>query len=164
MNEFGEDFHYFLKNYPYLSSKTHPISFSDSTIMYLFFQNEDSKRSFLTELEGITTAHSEAFERILGTVLGFPPKAVSYYIYLEQLEKQGESYYIEADKKSICVSFCGMRFKTSTDYLVDDVMWLWDTYPNVEDVILESSGVSPTKVAYLDLKCLQEFLHKKIAV
>jgi hypothetical protein len=113
-------FEILIKNYPFIDKELFPPLGDDG---YLFFYDEETKEKMYVEyLE--PNKHVEKwspdYDRIIGTVLGYPPKAVEFY-------SSGRSK--KYPEKVIYYHFCGVECVGSVDDMVDDIQWLWNTYP-----------------------------------
>lgn len=107
-----------LKNYPYIDKELFPPLGGDC----LFFQDEELKEKIYREYlepNKHLKKFSPEFNQIMGTILGYPPKAVEYFSNRENRD----------NTKHIGLYFCGVQCASSLDHLVEDVQWLWETYP-----------------------------------
>ena len=125
-----EHMEYLLENYPYVSEKDYDLL--SGRPFYLFFQNELVEYLFYAEVKRSTLSEKEA-DRILGTVLGFPPKAVDYYVRIMEEERRGnlEECQRMRDRK-IGLIYCGCSFVTDIEDLEVNALWLLDKYPYEE--------------------------------
>lgn len=95
----------------------------------LYFQNYELKDQFL--LSGIDyTKDSREFQLLLGYTLGYPPKAVQYFV--KHYWNNGISDEERDDK--ISMSYCGFSFVACIHDLEENSEWLWDTYNYQGDI------------------------------
>lgn len=116
----------------------------------IYFQNEALKHSFQTKIKDLDHNAPE-FHRILGESLGFPPKAVAYYVN----ELQG----LTDRNRRIGYEYNGVNFIGSIDTMIECVYWLWKRYPQsyFRERELEISYGKPStyfKIAYKDTQRL----------
>lgn len=98
----------------------------------IVFQKEELKQKFLSELK--TIDHPRDFHRLLGSTLGYPPKAVEDFVKRHELLTSGvplESFV----KNTIGLRYCGVECSGHVNDLIDDCKWLWDHYPQGYDVL-----------------------------
>lgn len=135
----------------------------------LYFQTENMKRQFINNTKNVSFPSLE-FERILGLTLGFPPKAVEYYVAIHQEQrKNGDTSGLE-----LGLHYCGVECLTSLHDLTDNVLWLWDQYshPSILEISVlreNESGkfVEMLEVSYQDrnkLAKIQNELRRKEAI
>ncbi|SHF23515.1 hypothetical protein SAMN05444392_11170 [Seinonella peptonophila] len=105
-----------LQEYPYIDEG---INLIPDVKFYLFFQTENQKRDFQSKVSKFAVPSIE-FHRLLGQTLGYPPKAVDFYIRCEQ----------EPSLKPLKVGmhYQGVSCNGSVYDLIDNCNWLWDTY------------------------------------
>jgi hypothetical protein len=106
-----------LANYPFISGNYIALNGEGET--YLFFQNENLKGRFLKQLNGIDK-NSLEFHRLLGHTLGYPPKAIDFFIKKE-LDQSLE-------KRSVGLYYMGVSCSSDIFDLEDYCRWLWDHY------------------------------------
>lgn len=93
---------------------------------YFFFRNKELKEYFMEncfeyiEKGLITLVHDK-----VGTLLGYPPKAISYFMNKNDWETLN----------NISMNFCGMYFASYRDTLLDDVKWLLENKPIINGEI-----------------------------
>lgn len=105
-----------LEKYPYIDKG---IELREDTTFYMFFQNEELKQSFQNQLKEITVP-SPDFHRILGLALGYPPKAVEFYVQCERDPS--------LRKFKVGMHYQGVPCNGSVYDLVENCNWLWEKY------------------------------------
>lgn len=105
-----------LMTYPFVNKN---IDLYDGTDFFLFFQNEDLRQKFLGQSKGVKV-RSNKFHQILGETLGYPPKAVDFYV--QCLDKK------ELEQLKVGMHYMGIHCSGSAGDLVENTLWLWDTY------------------------------------
>lgn len=86
----------------------------------LYFQCEQERRDFIQRTQDLIM-NSPSWLRELGLVLGYPPKAVDFYVALKQdpaLESQ-----------AVGIHFNGIGCTGNID-IIENVCWLWERYPS----------------------------------
>lgn len=121
-----------IKEYPYVTREVQLIKDTDC---YLFFQNEQQKLKFIHQVSGLTPT-DPAFHWVLGHTLGYSPTAVEFYVKKIQANAEEHNWL---NQLSVSLTHCGQTFSTHIDSMVDDAIWLWNTYPWKE----------PLQVAYV---------------
>jgi hypothetical protein len=106
-----------LRRYPF-----HQIY--DNTV--IFFQNETLKDQFLQQTRNLSPKSPE-FCRVLGLALGFPPKAVEFYVdyYRWQIHdrKNALTYFFS---HKVGYRYIGIMFEGHIDDLFENAGWMWD--------------------------------------
>ncbi|MXQ55931.1 hypothetical protein [Shimazuella alba] len=114
--EFTKHLPELIKSYPYIDMG---IELMDDVQYYLFFQNDVLKREFEERMEGVPIRSPE-FHEILGHALGYPPKAVHFYVQAERDRS--------LKKKKVGIHYASISCSSSIDDIVDNAFWLWNTY------------------------------------
>lgn len=145
------------KEYPYINKG---IGLIPETTTYMFFQNEELKVSFEERVAGVKVDSYE-FHRILGYALGYPPKAVDFFVRC--LQEPGLEHY------KVGMHYMGVSCNGSIDDLVENCHWLWDTYtiPDIRKLLEVRIGYNFYSVDYKDvdrLRELQELALSTVAV
>lgn len=95
----------------------------------LYFQNDELKDKFISS--GIDyTKDSREFQLLLGYTLGYPPKAVQYFV--KHYWNNGIIDAVREDK--IRMSYCGFSFAACICDLEENSEWLWNTYGYPGDI------------------------------
>lgn len=102
---------------------------------HLYFRSEQLKQDFINRTKELVP-DSPGYHREIGLALGFPPKAVDFYI-TTLLGKENDF-----DLLRIGIEYCGICFVTSIDSLIEDVSFLW------ENVNIPSSERTHTAIRY----------------
>lgn len=148
---FGSEYHLkrfniLIKHYPYIDRTLFPPLENS----YIFFQDQETKERIYKEFlepNKHLKKFSPEFDRIIGTILGFPPKAVEFYSSRESQRHP---------EKRIYLRFCGVECVGSVDDMVDDVKWLWDTYPYPDaDVLCIEYEKEYIEFEFGDLKSIE---------
>ncbi|MBA4493378.1 hypothetical protein ACFO25_13060 [Paenactinomyces guangxiensis] len=127
----------------------------------VFFQTDDQKKQFLWKIQQ-NAPGSIRYERVLGEILGFPPKAVEYYTdHLERQEKDPEKETVRFRQEKVGISYCGVSFSSHISTLYENVIWLWERYKqpfqaNIKATEYPSDELHMFGVDYLDYEGLQE--------
>ncbi|WP_198054009.1 hypothetical protein [Thermoactinomyces sp. CICC 23799] len=126
-----EHMEYLLETYPYVGQNDYDLL--SGRPFYLFFQNELIQSLFHAEVKRSGTLSAKEADRILGTILGFPPKAVDFYVRMMEEERKGniEEYHRLRGQK-IGLIYCGCSFATDIEDLEINALWLLDKYPYEE--------------------------------
>lgn len=121
---------FLLENYPYVSERDYDLLFGRQ--FYLFFQNELIQALFQAEIKRSTFSKEEV-DRILGTILGFPPKAIEYYVRMMEEERRGNlEVYQQMKNRKIAIIYCGCSFSSDIKDFEINALWLLDKYPYEE--------------------------------
>ncbi|WP_124726275.1 hypothetical protein [Staphylospora marina] len=121
--EFASDVVRLLGNgYPYVSERM--IDLLGGRRFFLYFQNEAECIRFRTAFA------EEDKDRGLGLALGFPPKAVDWFVRMQTAKRSGnlEQYRQMKDRK-IGMGYCGCLFVCDVGDFLENARWLLDTYP-----------------------------------
>lgn len=113
-------FNILINQFPYVDKELFPPLEDD----YIFFYDEYLKKQIYNQYlkENIhIKKFSPEFNRIMGTILGYPPKAVDYYVDRMRNEKLTDD--------SIGLYFCGVECVSGIEDLAENVEWLWKKYP-----------------------------------
>ncbi|KYQ87588.1 hypothetical protein L2649_02540 [Thermoactinomyces vulgaris] len=79
------------------------------------------------------TLSAKEADRILGTILGFPPKAVDFYVRMMEEERKGNiEEYRRMRGRKIGLIYCGCSFVTDIEDFEINALWLLDKYPYEE--------------------------------
>jgi hypothetical protein len=111
-----------LKEYPHLK---------DHTGRFLFFQSKEKKQEYVDNLRQIDI-NSPEYHKMLGLLLGYPPKAVDFYV-----RKCTDRSLAEV---SIGLGYSGVRCVCDVRELIENTIWLWDTYQLDEELRLMVEG------------------------
>ncbi|MFC7442216.1 hypothetical protein [Laceyella putida] len=103
-----------LSTYPSTKVKIHKMD------QLLYFQTKAEKQRFLQQTHPLLP-DSPCYHREVGLALGFPPKAVEYYVTTMHHES--------VDEQKVYLEYCGIGFVTSIDYMMEDIQWLWQHVP-----------------------------------
>ncbi|KPC71034.1 hypothetical protein ADL26_15780 [Thermoactinomyces vulgaris] len=103
-----------LASYPSVGVRLHQMD------QLLYFQTEANKSRFLEQTH-LLLPDSPAYHREVGLALGFPPRAVEYYVSV--MHHEG------VDECKVYLEYCGIGFVTSLDYMQEDILWLWQHVP-----------------------------------
>ena len=160
-----EHMEYLLENYPYVSEKDYDLL--SGRRFYLFFQNELIQSLFYAEVKRSTLSVKEA-DRILGTILGFPPKAVDFYVRMMEEKRQGnlEEYKRMRDRK-IGLIYCGCSFSSNIEDFEINALWLLDKYPYEEAkkdgmyIRLDGERIQVPIESYHQLEEFHEYIRQK---
>lgn len=133
-----------LTAYPSVEVRIHQIN------QLLYFQTEQKKEAFLQQSYRLLP-DSPSYHGEVGLALGFPQKAVEYYV---TTMKHGAT----TEAKGY-VEYCGIGFVTSIDNMFEDIEWLWRRVPtgserfdtNVCYKVQGKAKLTLLKIAYLDL-------------
>lgn len=104
----------------------------------LFFQDAQSKRTFQESIQGLTP-DSPSYHKKVGLALGFPPKAVDFFV--STLKDKS------LDSQKIGLSYCGFYFVSSISTLIDDVLYLWENV-KVSDGCKETTDIDYNDVHF----------------
>jgi hypothetical protein len=99
---------------------------------------------------------SKEFQRILGLTLGFPPKAVEYFLSLI-----GTTGTYEND---LFLDYCGVVCLSNINDLAQNASWLWDRYPVGIDelkVSFSAQDVERISIPYGDFGKIKEVMERK---
>ncbi|MFC7443499.1 hypothetical protein [Laceyella putida] len=100
----------------------------------LFFPDEREKMNWMQRTASLSHT-TPAFHKELGLVLGYPPKAVDFFVRRIQCQKEGHLEELERLKaKRVGLHYAGISCNGNVDDLIENVYWLWDTY-EVDDVL-----------------------------
>lgn len=148
-----------LSNHPYVDEKAYDLL--NGREFYLFFQDEAVHARFQAEIERTTFTKGE-IDRVLGTILGFPPKAVDFYVRMLTEKRNGnvEAYQRMKNRKTGMI-YCGCCFGSDVNDFVENALWLLDKYPYEEakeDGMFVRIGLEPRlPVPIHDYRKLKEF-------
>ncbi|RAL22001.1 hypothetical protein [Thermoflavimicrobium daqui] len=142
-----------LLKYPFINGDN--IALNDEGETYLFFDNEELKESFENQLSDITKGSLE-FHRLLGRTLGYPPKAVDFYIHKEVNS--------QLSQRSVGLYYMGVNCSSDVLDLDENCQWLWEHYPSHEQLQIRIDS-SFYKVDYCDFDRLHQLKRlAKVAV
>ncbi|SHF20748.1 hypothetical protein SAMN05444392_11080 [Seinonella peptonophila] len=103
---------------------------------YIFFQSNELKQDFASKTCKMQYISLD-FEKELGKVLGFPDKAVEFFITKKQIKRtlgEHSAEYLKLKEKHIGLRYCGVQCAASIDDLIENVEWLWERYPYQEAI------------------------------
>lgn len=100
----------------------------------IYFQTTKQKQYFLQKASLLQEDSPEAYA-LIGTTLGYPPKAVSFYKkHLERFkvdENQEREHYQQI---RVGINYAGIQFAGHIKNLEDNITWLWGTYKSTMPV------------------------------
>jgi hypothetical protein len=131
-----------LKEYPHLK---------DHTGRYLFFQTEEKKQEYVDRIQQIDL-NSPEYHKMLGLLLGYPPKAVDFYV-----RKCTDRSLSEV---SIGLGYSGVRCVSDVRELIENTIWLWDTYQLDEEMRLMVEG----EFIYVSYRQMEELKKVQAAI
>ncbi|SHF33925.1 hypothetical protein SAMN05444392_11612 [Seinonella peptonophila] len=100
---------------------------------YIFFQTIEQKNEFIPKLRKVKFDSPE-FRKLVGLEIGYPPKAVDFYVKYSELEKQEGSYEInQLESHRVSIRYAGIRCVCHLDDLIECFEWLWEKYPSLDD-------------------------------
>lgn len=108
-----------LARYPFVEN----IQVFDLAGQVLYFQNEQLKQDYLYQSKNTSDPHSPEFHRLLGLTLGFPPKAVDFYVS----ELMSPNNYRE---DRVGLDYCGISCISGLDDLLENAYFLWNRNKN----------------------------------
>lgn len=118
---------YLKENYHYVNENDYNLL--DGRRFYLFFQNEIVKALFEAEINRSDFSAKE-IDRILGTVLGFPTRAVDYYVKMMDEKRKGNLAEFQRMKdRKVGLIYCGLSFSSGIKDLEVNALWLLERYP-----------------------------------
>jgi hypothetical protein len=119
-----------LSNYPYVDETEHDLL--NSNRFYLFFQDKSIYAQFQKEIKRIAFTKAE-IDRLLGVILGFPPKAIDFYVRMMTEKRNGNLEAFQRMKnRKISMIYCGCSFGSDINDFETNVRWLLDKYPYEE--------------------------------
>ncbi|TCP64028.1 hypothetical protein [Baia soyae] len=137
-----------LKEYP---------SWNECENFWMFFRSEEQKENFLSNCKCVDESSRH---RLLGIELGFPPKAVDFYV---KMSSQYDENPIETDRwyfaNKVGVHYHGYHFASRIDDLEENIKWLWKTYQ-----IVDVAEVRFNKESYSIRYLSDSDLHKAVEV
>lgn len=111
----------YFDGYPYITKKQfHALE--DHEV--IFFQNEHLRQQALDQYIRCNEdceRFSPTFHRIVGTILGFPPRAVDFFVQYQHDPR--------LKRYRIGMKYCGVECIGSICDLADNAAWLWERYP-----------------------------------
>lgn len=115
-----------LTEYPFVDETAYDLL--NGNPYYLFFQNEVLRARFQTEIERTTFTKGE-IDRVLGTALGFPPKAVDFYVRMQTEKRNGNlEAYQQMKNRKIGMIYCGCCFGSDINDFQENALWLLEKY------------------------------------
>ncbi|MBA4542008.1 hypothetical protein H1164_03715 [Thermoactinomyces daqus] len=90
----------------------------------IFFRDEQSRNEFAEAVVKIPRDSAE-FHRILGLALGFPPRAVDFYVKRVSGEISLEQFY----EQKVGLYHAGVWCTGHKRDIVVNMRWLWERYP-----------------------------------
>jgi len=148
-----------LSNYPYVDEKAYDLLSGKK--FYLFFQDEGVHARFQAEMERTTFTEVEN-DYVLGIILGFPPKAVDFYVRMQTENRNGNvEAYQQMKSRKIGMIYCGCCFSLDVNDFQENALWLLEKYPYQEakeDGMFVRIGLEPRMpVPIDDYRQLAEF-------
>lgn len=136
------------EKYPYMNKG---IGLREDTTTYMFFQNQKLKAGFEEQLDNVGHKSPE-FHKILGLALGYPPKAVEFFARLQMKDEEAK----KLQPKRVGMHYMGIPCNGNVDDLVENCLWLWDTYtvPEVPDTLKVRIETTFYDVQYKDIDTL----------
>jgi hypothetical protein len=98
----------------------------DSAGQVLYFQNEELKQDYLYQSKNTLNPHSPEFHKLLGITLGFPPKAVDFYV--SELMSPDDYRH-----DRVGLDYCGISCIGGLDDLLENTAFLWDQIKNPKE-------------------------------
>lgn len=99
--------------------------------LLLFFQSVEQKQDFVERSMGLSFG-SPGFDRLLGFTLGYPPRAIEYYVKTRHSQSDIKEWVF----REASIHYVGQNFVTSIEDLRENVQWVWDTYSYPEELYL----------------------------
>jgi hypothetical protein len=90
----------------------------------IFFRDERARDGFTKAAENLSRDSAE-FHRLLGLALGFPPRAVDFYVKSISGELNREQFY----EQKVGLYHAGVWCAGHKRDLVENMGWLWERYP-----------------------------------
>ncbi|RAL22003.1 hypothetical protein [Thermoflavimicrobium daqui] len=124
---------------------------------WIFFQTEDQKQEVLKKVEelGITSINDVEAERLLGHILGYPPKAVDSYIDI--LCEKDHDRKRAMEQRRCYVRYFGFRFICFVEHILESIKWLWSKYPSNRSLILDYDD-EETEINYGEIHEIQRWV------
>lgn len=120
-----------LTNYPYVDEKKYDLL--NGNRFYLFFHDESTRLLFQEKIERITSFTEEEIDRLLGVILGFPPRAIDFYVQMWKEKRMGNlEVFGQMQNRKIGLIYCGCCFTSDINDFIDNVRWLREKYPYEE--------------------------------
>lgn len=118
----------------------------------LYFQDSVLQQQFKRRTENMLDHSATVFQRELGLALGFPPKAVDYYV----ASGTGGDH--------VFYNFDGIQFVGRIADMLDDVSWLWNRYQLSRLVINRKKSFFVQRHDFQYLFHIQEELKKALHI
>ncbi|RAL20824.1 hypothetical protein [Thermoflavimicrobium daqui] len=142
-----------------------PIRYSCTRRMnykgWLFFQTEEQKQEVLKKAEelGITSIDDIEAERLLGHILGYPPKAVDTYLQRLKLKQENQAERKRKEIREVAMEYYGCVFMCYVEDILECAKWLWDTYPfsELDQLLIDHCG-EKAKVEFRDFNGLNHLI------
>ncbi|MBH8600896.1 hypothetical protein I8U21_05840 [Thermoactinomyces sp. CICC 23799] len=90
----------------------------------IFFRDEPAHDGFAKEVKNLSR-DSEAFHRMLGLALGFPPRSVDFYVKRISGELNREQFY----EQKVGLYHAGVWCAGHKRDIIENMNWLWKQYP-----------------------------------
>lgn len=137
--------------YPYITKEQFHALENHEVI---FFQNECLRKKALDQYIKVNKhceRFSPDFHYILGHILGFPPRAVDFFVQYQH-DPRLEKYRIE-------MKYCGVECIGSICDLVDNATWLWKQYPFPDlDTLTIDYNDKRVSIEYGDIQNAKELI------
>ncbi|MDQ0417567.1 hypothetical protein J2Z48_001740 [Croceifilum oryzae] len=140
-------------------------SWNECENFWMFFRSESQREQFLSKY---LNANDSEQHRLLGIELGFPPKAVDFYV---KMASQYAANPIGTDRwyfaNKVGVHYHGYNFASRIDDLEENIKWLWETYQivDVAEVRFNKESYSIRYLSDSDLhKAVEEIVHERVPV
>ncbi|RAL25705.1 hypothetical protein [Thermoflavimicrobium daqui] len=126
-----------LLNYPSFTDFS-PVRFDYERKMHfkgwMFFQTNQQRLEVLKQIkeQGIISIKSLEARRLMGLILGYPPKAVDSFIRRLKLKKENLEEHKEKESRVAIMEYCGCGFVCYIEDILECSKWLWQRYPYPE--------------------------------
>ncbi|KFZ39991.1 MULTISPECIES: hypothetical protein [Thermoactinomyces] len=121
---------FLLANYPHVSHRDYDLLSGNR--FYLFFQTDFMRHRFEEELKQSTFSLADT-DRILGMTLGFPPRAVGFYVQMMREKRKGNTQaYQQMKSRKIGMIYSGCSFASDIADFKENALWLLKRYPYEE--------------------------------
>jgi hypothetical protein len=147
-----------LAKYPYVDEKQYDVL--NGNRFYLFFQDEVILEQFQEKINSISFTKEE-IDCVLGTILGFPPKAINFYVQMWKEKIRGNlKGFEQMQNRKIGIIYCGCCFVSDVTDFQENVLWLLEKYPYEEaklDGMFIRIGDERIQVPIGDIRQIRDF-------